>query len=1178
MKKNLSTLFLILALSFSKGQAQTTTYTIEGDVVEAKNTEAIPSANVFLEGTTIGTQSDSKGHFIIKNITSGNYQLAASMVGFQTFSQKIMVSANNITVKISMLEDVKSLEEVKVSGERDRIWEKQFKVFEKEFLGSYFDKKEVKIINKEVLDFQFKEGELSANATQPLVIENKALGYKITYILKGFEKNKTKTYFKGIPRYEKLISKNIEEERAWEKNRQIAYKGSLMHFLKSLLEDNLEEEGFDAHFVNPNFVKKTSGRILFYELSERNVPLRPKEIIQKINEQPLLYRLLWTYPLEVVYKKQRAGMSVFPDAPHPYTLLVPLNTIFVTDNGNLLDPYSVEIRGKMGELGYADLLPLDYVLPQKNNPNSSTDKVLVSKPSEYLSEQLIQNQDQKIYLHTDKIAYFAGDTLWYKAYITDAITNKIVIEPQKFFVELISKDKPLSPVFKQILQTNEHGIAWSNIELPDTLLTNTYQVRAYTNWMKNFDNPIIFQKEIFVKNSRLPDKVQTISEENFDVKFFPESGQWLSDAPVRMGVKVFAKNKSIVSGILLDEKNREIQRFTTNEMGIGSFEIKRKEYQNLKFRIENKDFELPKPIPNGFVMQVNNLENDSLKVDVFSSKEHSNENIDILIQSKGTVYFELSKKLVGNTISFALSKKEFSTGVYQITLFDKNLLPTAERLFFVRNNKNIPKIEISETVLQNKIGIDLQLKQLENNVAGEFSMSIADASQVSFSSSSENIFSYLLLSSEVKGKIENSNYYFRDFSPETVKALDDLLLTQGWRRYNWNDVLLQKKLNHSKYQAFEPISIKGKVYSNIEKKIVFPNINLMILPIDSIQRPIFTQTDKDGNFLVSNLGVKENVKYAVKFSDKKKREVIGHIVFDEDSLSFKSQLINTTNTQMFREYFLQNSDSRKQLEFQREKEVRMLAEVTVNSKKTFNPDYDSYGKRLNKLYGEPDGTIMVTENMFGSNVVQLIQGKIPAIKISGDGINTKFTYYARGRGTITNNHPQSSSTSGISDEINGSSSNGGTTDEPPLFVLDGVIVPVPRGQEDLLMGIPVQDIERVDYLIGASSSMYGVRASNGVIAIYTKTAGKGALSKSRLLSTKLLGFQKNKELYEPNTDLPDDVRDILLWKPSIQLIAGRLKSFSFWNNSVATKLLIAIEGVLENGEPYASYKLIDSKR
>jgi CarboxypepD_reg-like domain len=367
MIKYLSALLIILVFSFSNGNAQTTTYTIEGDVIEAKNSELIPSTNVFLVGTTLGTQADSKGHFVIKNVTSGNYQLVASMVGFQTFSQKITVSNKKITINISMLEDVKSLDEVKVVGERDKAWEKRYKVFEREFLGNNFDKKEVKILNKEVLDFHYKEGLLSANAEQPLVIENKTLGYKITYILKGFEKNKTKTYYKGIPRYEQLIPKNIEEERAWEKNRKNAYKGSLSHFLKSLLDDRLEQEGFDAHFVNPNFVKKANRRILFYELSDRNVPLRPKEIIQKNNDEPFLYRLLWTYPLEVVYNKQGAGMPVFSDAPHPYTLLVPLNTIFVTDNGNLLDPYAVEIRGKMGELGYADLLPLDYLVSNENS-------------------------------------------------------------------------------------------------------------------------------------------------------------------------------------------------------------------------------------------------------------------------------------------------------------------------------------------------------------------------------------------------------------------------------------------------------------------------------------------------------------------------------------------------------------------------------------------------------------------------------------------------------------------------------------------------------------------------------------------------------------------------------------------------------------------------------------------
>jgi hypothetical protein len=367
MIKYLSALFIILVFSFSNGNAQTTTYTIEGDVVEAKNSESIPSTNVFLVGTTLGAQADSKGHFIIKKVPPGNYQLATSMVGFVTYLQTIIVLNKDLKIEISLEEDVKSLDEVKVVGERDKNWEKLFKAFEKNFLGNHFDKKEVKILNKEVIDLEYKEGLLSASAKDPLVIENKTLGYKITFILQAFGKNKSKTYFKGIPRYEELIPENTEEEKKWDKNRRSAYYGSLPHFFKSLLEDKLEQEGFDAHFVNPNFVKKANQRILFYELSDRTVPLRPKEIIQKINDTSILYRMLWTYPLEIVYKKDWVAIPVFPDAPYPYTLLVPLNIVFVGESGNLLDPYSVEIRGKMGELGYSDILPLDYVVPKPQN-------------------------------------------------------------------------------------------------------------------------------------------------------------------------------------------------------------------------------------------------------------------------------------------------------------------------------------------------------------------------------------------------------------------------------------------------------------------------------------------------------------------------------------------------------------------------------------------------------------------------------------------------------------------------------------------------------------------------------------------------------------------------------------------------------------------------------------------
>lgn len=338
-------------------------YTIEGAVLSIKDNATLPYIHVFLEGTTVGTQTDNEGNFRLHNVVKGNYNLVFSMIGFETFVQKIEISDKNIKLKIGLKEDIKSLQEAKVLGSRDKVWEKQYKAFEKAFLGNDINKNEVKVLNKEIMNFNETNGVLTAKANQPIIIENLSLGYKISYILQNFELKKETTSYRGLAHYEPLKAENLVQENNWIKNRKNAYEGSIAHFLKSLLNNTLKEDGFDAYFLNPNFVNKKESSLSFYDITnDRHLAVHPTEIVSQIPDIKELYRIKWKLPMEVVYNKRRVARAVYADAPHPYSLLVPKLTVWVAPNGNLLDPYSIEIKGDMGKRGIAELLPLDFAV------------------------------------------------------------------------------------------------------------------------------------------------------------------------------------------------------------------------------------------------------------------------------------------------------------------------------------------------------------------------------------------------------------------------------------------------------------------------------------------------------------------------------------------------------------------------------------------------------------------------------------------------------------------------------------------------------------------------------------------------------------------------------------------------------------------------------------------------
>jgi hypothetical protein len=353
----LTLLFLAPFFIFAQQKFQLT-----GSVTE-KGTTILPGASIFIEGTTMGTQSDATGHYVLKNIPPGRHRLVASMVGYVPKLVLIDFPGKITELNINLEEDNKTLDEVRVVGSQDKLWEKQFREFEKGFLGESYNHREVYITNKEVVDFTESSQAFSAKASQPLQIINKSLGYKVTYFMDNFEKTNSLTSFKGLASFEKLVPEDAKQERKWKRNREEAYEGSLKHFLKALGDNRIEEEGFNAFLLKPEYLNNLRRGLFFDRNNERHVAFKTTELIG-ITSPDGLTTLNWKIPMEIVYNRKRTMRPIFMDAPYPYTILIPKGPIQVTSAGDLMNPYSIEMRGEMGKIGMADLLPLDFDISQ----------------------------------------------------------------------------------------------------------------------------------------------------------------------------------------------------------------------------------------------------------------------------------------------------------------------------------------------------------------------------------------------------------------------------------------------------------------------------------------------------------------------------------------------------------------------------------------------------------------------------------------------------------------------------------------------------------------------------------------------------------------------------------------------------------------------------------------------
>ena len=229
---------------------------IRGNVRDSRNNEPIPGINVYVAGNLKGSSTDIYGNFELKGMARGRYDIVFSHIVYDLKTISITVEGDRqfVHVPVKLTPNIRQLQEVEIvaNSEPQKQWRRGFRIFEEEFLGSTQNASKCRITNPEVLDIKFdaKSGDLSATAHSPLIIENLALGYRINYVLELFERTKKVTRLLGISNFEELALNSKKESKRVQRNRERSYKGSMIHFLRSLTDDRLKKEGFVTREVD----------------------------------------------------------------------------------------------------------------------------------------------------------------------------------------------------------------------------------------------------------------------------------------------------------------------------------------------------------------------------------------------------------------------------------------------------------------------------------------------------------------------------------------------------------------------------------------------------------------------------------------------------------------------------------------------------------------------------------------------------------------------------------------------------------------------------------------------------------------------------------------------------------------------------------------------------------------
>lgn len=350
---------LILGLIILTGIDQLKAQSVlEGRVVDEQTGEPLHGAHVFLSGTRLGAATNPAGRFQIRNIPPGSYRFVVSMIGFDRTLEQISIARGESKVVDAKLKPVTyDLGEI-YAGNLDEKWEKKLDRFTELFIGESKMADSVEILNPEVLRFQNRWwGKFTAEALAPLHIVNHSLGYEIIFYLDEFTHTGIRTQWDGEPFYTEMTPANPEQAELWRNNREKSFNGSIRHFLISVIENRINEDGFTV-YLQPES----------QSLSSRNrFRVSPARILKKTDEDHL-YHIIYNGRLEIIYQEEEDPRYVQTkpqlrrSPARVQTSYIDLNQrpITVDSDGEIEEPYGATRMGYFAFYRIADRTPRDY--------------------------------------------------------------------------------------------------------------------------------------------------------------------------------------------------------------------------------------------------------------------------------------------------------------------------------------------------------------------------------------------------------------------------------------------------------------------------------------------------------------------------------------------------------------------------------------------------------------------------------------------------------------------------------------------------------------------------------------------------------------------------------------------------------------------------------------------------
>jgi hypothetical protein len=739
------------------------------------------------------------------------------------------------------------------------------------------------------------------------------------------------------------------------------------------------------------------------------------------------------------------------------------------------------------------------------------------------------NYLEKIYLHVNQSSFLVGETVWFSAYAVDGSTHQGTKVSAVAYVEILDRNNVAVTQGKIELK---NGRGSGSFYLSPLINSGNYVIRAYTNWMRNQSPLYYFHKQITIINTFAPleKKKTNVATVKLVASFFPEGGNLIAGTTNKVGFKVTDTHGRSVSarGALLNDKNDTLLSFSPLRSGIGAFSFQPE--AGVTYRALVKDaqgqaavFDLPKVQSSGHALKVLDSEQ-QFQVTIENRTGMQAPSI-IIVHSRHKITHADIIQDQGHPVTINFNKAELHDGISSITLFNAMMQPVAERLIYKRPTQ---KFTVTARANQSDYGVRRPVTvDLEASAPANVSISVYRRDSIG-TPAEDNIVDYLMLSSDLQGTIESPSYYLTD-SKEVNAALDNLMLTHGWRRFNWQDVVNRKKENIAFIPEVNGPIVTAKILNEANEPA--SGILAYLATPSKSPRLFPSRSDVSGKiqFDVQNLYGPRNVV----IQPNNKSDSAYHIVL-ENSFSTDFAPFNPSDLHL--------SPSLKE-ELQERSLAMQVEDIYHRTRleKFLPADIDSV-----PFYGTPDERYHLDDFTRFTVMEEVMREYVPGVLVRKRRDGFHFI---------------------VLDAPNKAAFNGS-----PLMLIDGV----PFFDEDEIMSFDPLKIKTLDVM--TQRYYIGVNHYPGLVSYRTYQGDlAGFKINKHALVVDFEGLQLQREFYVPKYDLQKeresrlpDQRQQLYWNPQLILSKDGKQQITFTTGDLTGEYLIVVEGLSKDGVPGAT--------